>query len=310
MDLSAQIKKAEQALAALPDVPEFASERAALANKAKSLKREIITAKPMGARYDGTKDALNRAKARRAEAQAAVEVAQQLLQVASDEVVALETELQELEIGLACSSEEPSTAPIHEILSGMVEDLRSKPNAHPAHIAAAERHVALLFEGFREATAFAENQTREATSQPPALRRHSEKGPPRQIRAASAGPRSCLVRHIGKQPRKEKITDYFLKKKVVVRAPSESPASAAAATAGAPAATTEGMHSGGFMRRDLRQGHRSPQPRLGVRAGRPRRALWASRRRGTAPHHEPWGRKHRAQLDAAWHPYEQHQPGQ
>ena len=98
--------------------------------------------------------------------------------------------------------------------STMIADLAKDSCVHPAHVEAANAHVKQLFDGFRLTLQQAE-ATRAAaagTATQPAERRHVVKSPPVAPMPAQAG---ALVRHEGKQPRKELITDWFTRKKVI-----------------------------------------------------------------------------------------------
>ena len=221
----ARVRYLEAALAALPaDDPLFAEEKVTLGQRLAEAKRAVHGVRPIGARIDGARAALERSRSRQAEAAQAVEAAQQLHQLAADEVVALEAELQELRQAereasltsdMMCTEPGPAQAaaqPVeqaHAALNQMIASLSTDSYVHPAHLEAATAHVQQLFDGFRVTLQHAEATRAAAAGTPaPVARRAVVKGPP----AAQVG---RLVRHIGKQPRKELITDFFQAKKVV-----------------------------------------------------------------------------------------------
>ena len=140
-------------------------------------------------------------------------------------MAALEVELQELrqaereatDVGSAEMEPAPPATPFdqaHAALNTMIANLATDSCVHPGHVEAAHAHVKQLFDGFRLTLQQAE-ATRAAaagTATQPAERRHVVKSPPVAPMPAQAG---ALVRHQGKQPRKELITDWFTRKKVI-----------------------------------------------------------------------------------------------
>ena len=147
-----------------------------------------------------------------------------LHQQAAEEVAKLEREVHDLEVSVAAGTGSAEMDPVmdsaepvdqaHAALNQMVPDLANDSCVHPAHIEAAKAHVKQLFDGFRLTLQQAEATRAAAAGAPiqPAERRHSVKSPPAAPMPAQAG---ALVRHQGKQPRKELISDYFTKKKVI-----------------------------------------------------------------------------------------------
>ena len=99
--MQADIKTLERALAALPSGREFTVLRDSIANKIAVLKRQIVEAKPIGQRLDGTRDALARAVRRQEQAEAALAQAHAAVQATTTEVDKLTTELACLESMLA-----------------------------------------------------------------------------------------------------------------------------------------------------------------------------------------------------------------
>ncbi|CAK0811430.1 unnamed protein product [Prorocentrum cordatum] len=223
--LQARIKQLETALAAIPeDDAELATERASLATQPTDTKRQLLGSKPIGARIDGARAALGRARQRQAEA---------------EQVTALETELQELEASLTTEAPIEATATpesqAYTILGQMIDQLTADEYVHPGHVEAAKTHVRQLFAGFRDTLQQAEATRAAAAGTPlvPKEVRHTTKSPPAAPLPAKPG---TLARHSGKQPRKELITDYFSKRKVIKSIGKETagfPATSKEAAAGA-----------------------------------------------------------------------------
>ena len=222
----ARVKYLEAALAALPpDDAELGDERASLTSRLAEAKRRVHGVQPIGARLDGARAALERSRSRQAEAAQAVAAAQLLHQQAAEEVAGLEREVHDIEASLAAGTGSAEMDPVlesavtpvdqaHAALNEMVTNLANDSCVHPAHLEAAKAHVKQLFDGFRLTLQQAEATRAAAAGAPiqPAERRHVVKSPPAAPLPAQAG---ALVRHQGKQPRKELITDFFTRKKVI-----------------------------------------------------------------------------------------------
>ena len=220
--LQARVKQLEAALSALPeDVEDLAAERESIAARLEGARRELRGSRPIGARIDGARAALQRSKKRQEDAAQALAAAQLLNGEAAAEVADLEEQLHDLEMSLAVGTDmtddetaQPASK-AYEILQQMIEHLKEDSCVQPGHVQAATDHVQKLFDGFRLTKEHADAARAAAANAPAAAaeRRHSVKGPP-MVRpvARASGP---LVRHHGKQPRKELITDYFSKKRVI-----------------------------------------------------------------------------------------------
>ena len=220
--LQTRIKQLEAALGALPeDIEDIAEERESIAARIASAKRELHGSKPIGARIDGARAALQRARQRQEDAAQALAAAQLLNGDATTEVADLEEQLHDLEMSLADGSDmmddepAPPASKAYEILQQMIGHLKADACVPPGHVQAATDHVQKLFDGFRLTLAHADAARAATACAAPATaeRRHSVKGPP--LTATAPRPSGPLVRHSGKQPRKELITDFFTAKKVV-----------------------------------------------------------------------------------------------
>ncbi|CAK0851528.1 unnamed protein product, partial [Prorocentrum cordatum] len=222
--LQARVKQLEHVLATIPeeDDAELASERISLTTRLDDYKRQIVGSKPIGARIDGTRAALGRARARREEAEQALKASTLLVKQSTDEVTALEAELSELEASLAADpmAAEAFAPASHafEILNQMIEHLKKDEHVHPGHVQAATQHVQQLFEGFQATLNQAVATRAAAAGVQPTPAGYSVKAmataaaTPATVRGPAGG---SLVRHHGKQKHRELITDYFTKRKVV-----------------------------------------------------------------------------------------------
>ena len=113
--ISAKIKSLEAAVSHLPEDPEFDPQREALATKISELKRELTDAKPIGARIDGARAALQRSQDRRADAQCALALAQKVVEAADAEVDKIAADLCDFESALAHSPPELAGAPLEAV---------------------------------------------------------------------------------------------------------------------------------------------------------------------------------------------------
>ena len=102
-DSKANLKQLELALQALPDSPAFADSRAAIQANVQKEKESIRDAKSMGARLDGARAALARARARRADATKAFELARAAVATADKEIAEFTTDVEELEKAIAAA---------------------------------------------------------------------------------------------------------------------------------------------------------------------------------------------------------------
>eukprot|EP00972_Heterocapsa_arctica_P051074 7508413-Heterocapsa_arctica.AAC.1 len=138
--MQSDIKSLESALGLLPTEPEYQMQRDAIDGKIRFLKRQIIEARPIGQRLDGTRDALARAKKRQTQAEDALAQAHAVLQATTDETDKLSLELATLESQFAApSSAEPLRFDSLEThLAAAVGELRGSSFVHAAAVADAE----------------------------------------------------------------------------------------------------------------------------------------------------------------------------
>ena len=213
--VSEQIKALESAIALMPAEPEFEQQCEALRAKAAALRREIIDAKPIGARIDGTRAALQRAQDRKAEAVRTLVLAQDAVSAADAETGKLACELAELEAALAHAPPEAmDTAPpvcsldmLGSQLKQYISALKADIHIDPAHLTHAEAHVSQLIGGF-EATLQHAGRAREAAGLPNRRIVGKQDAPASDVPVPTE-----LVdvghRLVGKQQPKRVITDFF-----------------------------------------------------------------------------------------------------
>jgi hypothetical protein len=92
-----QLQQLEASLAALPDCQDFSAVRAQFVSQINDTKSKIYSTKPFGARLDGCRNALERARNRLGTADAAVQAAAVVRETAANQVTKYEAELAELE---------------------------------------------------------------------------------------------------------------------------------------------------------------------------------------------------------------------
>ena len=95
--ISHQLQNLITSLAALPDCPEFSTVRAQIQKQIDDTKAKISHTKPLGARMDGCRNALDRARKRQATAEAAFQAATLAREAADAQVQKYMSELAELE---------------------------------------------------------------------------------------------------------------------------------------------------------------------------------------------------------------------
>ena len=119
-DLSAKIKDLEGCLRALPQGPLFAATRAHVEHEIATTKRHITELKPVGARLDSCKLALQRALSRRDQLKDAASLAGASLATADGEIKGIAAELSALEAAMQADSAMP-TAPscLDQLMTGM-----------------------------------------------------------------------------------------------------------------------------------------------------------------------------------------------
>ena len=171
-----RIRCLEAALAALPPPTSFDDDcykipRDELMKQITALKRQIIDAKPIGARIDGCRAALARAMKRRDTGHDALQAAQAVAAATDIEVATLEIDLQTLEFELQASVEEPETAESLFTVEAGCARLISRLQENDVQeftVLEAKKLVDNLVCGFKQLLAVTEPRARPPPAQDPA----------------------------------------------------------------------------------------------------------------------------------------------
>ena len=206
----ARIKALKAARDAIPADDEYlTAHRASLDAKITELIAQKTEARPIGARIDSARGALQRAQKRYAEASTAVSLAQEVLRHSSEEVDSLSAQLAELESALAAPHVTPPPqdvmGDVTSKLTEMVSFLRTHAGVPSEHVDDAENAAQALLHGL--------SQTLERADIAAAAKRRivGKQQPPTVLEPIE---KFVHVRHRGKQPMKPAkrvITDYFTK---------------------------------------------------------------------------------------------------
>ena len=150
-DFVQQLHKVEAALANLPDEAAYKSVREPLMHQAEELKRKITGSRPLGARIDGCRGALERARKRHDAASQGVAMATKILESASTEVTRLEAELKELEASVAAHQQmEQKNTCLDRLQADMKQVVQEMVNSHSVRqedVADSMKHMETLFQG-------------------------------------------------------------------------------------------------------------------------------------------------------------------
>ena len=151
--LQEDIKALQAALDLLPDVTDNAELRSSLATKIAGKKAAIIACKPLGARIDGCRGALERAQTRKANAMRSLSEAQAAIEQSDLEVAHLALQLQQLESEVATHAEPSEQANSIEgmasALSRVLTEMKSSPMVVPETWRETEVHMTNLKKGIR-----------------------------------------------------------------------------------------------------------------------------------------------------------------
>ena len=196
--------------------------------------RDVVRlSKPLGARRDQARLALDRAKTRQADAEQAVATANAVLESVEQHVQLCEAEVRSVEAEItaqrhaeeAAMNVEPTVADgtaaqpsdqrqLHTILERMIGGLRNDPWTDPSIVAIAEQHAAQILAGFRDTIARAK-EAKEAAAVAanggnPVRRVSGKQSPPQEVPVAR-------TRHVTKRPARRVMLDYFRMAKKVTR---------------------------------------------------------------------------------------------
>jgi len=149
-ELNTRIRHLEVALGSLPEEPSYQAARDTLVSQIREHKRLIMISKPIGARIDGCRSALERAQRRREKAQETLAEAIAASDASQAEVLMLERDLLDLEQHFAAHPEEASQSLtlVQTACSKLVEQLAAN-QVDAGHIAEAKQLISNLVTGFQ-----------------------------------------------------------------------------------------------------------------------------------------------------------------
>ena len=208
-DLKEIKRQLEEAIAALPQLPETAAAQQELQSQLDEVVARIRSAAPPGARLDGAVAALTRARARKAAAEEALATAQQAVQSAVVECQQLEKDVEEIRQAMAAPVA-PSAAASSALeqlqlaADAAVEALKASGHADPGHIEQAMAHSEQLMRGFEQSMAHASKVALAAEGVPP-TRVHGKQALQHPLPPSVPS----RERHNGKQPPKRTLVDFF-----------------------------------------------------------------------------------------------------
>ena len=192
--LQEEIKALQSALDLVPDVEENDVVRSTILAKIESKKAAIIASKPLGARIDGCRAALERAQSRKSQAEKSLTLAQAAVQQADAEVANLAQQLQHLEQEVAPQSEPAEQANSIEsmaaAMSKIMADMKASPLVAPEVMLETETHMTNLLKGVRSivaATVEAAAAVSQAPTQAPASKQKAaDTGIQRRVKGKTA----------------------------------------------------------------------------------------------------------------------------
>ncbi len=201
-------KQLEDALAALPQLPETQAARQALQQQLDAVVARIREAAPPGARLDGAMAALQRARARRQAALDAQQKAQAALAAADQECAQLQKDVDAIRQAMASLPALPDATSalvqLQAATKAAVEALRASGHADPGHLQQAIEHSTQLVTGFEATLAHAQRvAAMQHGSLPQRLVGKQELRPP------EPPSEPARVRHNGKQAPMRSLVDLF-----------------------------------------------------------------------------------------------------
>lgn len=155
-EYSTQIKAIESALEQLPDTEVFSASRATLIAQREDLKRKISNSKPLAARIEGCRGAMERAQRRRQAALEALQLAQATFKEADQHACAKESELKDMEAEYLASAQkhlvvesqdETCLDALQNNMTRVLKEMESGGKVDQSLIAGAYTQMASLFQG-------------------------------------------------------------------------------------------------------------------------------------------------------------------
>ena len=149
-----QLAQLEASLAQLPDMPCFATSRAALIKQITEVKSRVDHTKPIGSRIDSCKAALERARQRLATADAALTAAQSAKEVATQQVSTLEHDLRELQAVVAANAAKQSSSNcldrLQTEMETVIQEMSTSGAVDGADIASSMQQMVVLFQNLTQ----------------------------------------------------------------------------------------------------------------------------------------------------------------
>ena len=147
-ELSAQIKALEAALAQLPEGPLLSATRDSLTAEIARTKKLITELRPVGARLDACREALQRASTRQAQLQETARLTHSALQASETEVQRLTLELSSLEAAVAKQEKSPNCLDQLKVgMESVITEMVAGGAVKDDILAEARGHMAKLFDG-------------------------------------------------------------------------------------------------------------------------------------------------------------------
>ena len=200
-DLVQKLKRYEAMLEIYKE-DETDPERLAIVQKVTAVKAELAALKPLGAQLDGARQALQRAAARREEAEKALAAAQLLRDTAVAEEETAKAEVAALETMVVPPEAQTDIMDSIQVqLDQLVKAVRDDPHVPREHVSNAEKHVRDLIVGFTTVLRQAKDAKAWAARTPP-TRLHG-KTPLPEIPVHR-------VRNVRKQPQKFVPDNVFI----------------------------------------------------------------------------------------------------
>ena len=198
-DVSEEIKRLEDALNLLPQDNSLENARNELTAKISEKKQMIHSSKPIGARLDDTRGLVGRCVARREQALKSLDLAQQALAAADEELADAQLKLQKLEAEMAhTESRPPATSSIEDLATSLtksISDIQKSAAVPDEMVNQTEHLMRLLMDGVRAMAV--------AAAVPPRTKESGAQAQAPETRAASPSAKKSIPKRtklIGKGP--------------------------------------------------------------------------------------------------------------
>ena len=182
-EYSAQIKAVESALEQLPDTEVFSVARGTLMSQREELKKKIMNAKPLAARIEGCRGALERAQRRRQIALEALQLAQAAFKEADEAAILKETELTNMEAEYLSIAQQKLTADpdkenclgaLQKNMTRVLQEMEAGGTVDQSLITGAYTQMSCLFQGLTTISDQCKVQVQQAAPSPNGLATSAE----------------------------------------------------------------------------------------------------------------------------------------